>query len=118
MNIATTPHVAPMFPGLPKQRPSVGPNRAAAEGDEGFDWESLVPLFVHPIKVEVIEAMHWIGQPLSATELATILASRKYKLGVVAYHVSKLAKLGVIEVTHERQVRGARETYYFFPSGS
>lgn len=115
MQIATTPPVAPVFMGLSKQRPSVGPNRVATVGGEGFDWESLVPIFVHPVKIEVIEAMHWIGQPLSATELASILAQRKYKLGVVAYHVTSLAKLGVLEMTHERQVRGARETYYFFP---
>ena len=115
MEIATTPPVAPVFLGLSKHRPSVGPNREVTKGGEGFDWESLVPLFIHPVKIEVIEAMHWIGQPLSATELSSILAPRKYKLGVVAYHVTTLAKMGVIEVTHERQVRGARETYYFFP---
>jgi hypothetical protein len=117
MQLTATPPVAPRFVGLPKHRPPVGPSRVdEGEGDEGFDWESLVPLFIHPAKVAVIEALHWIGQPLSSTELVNLFGHRKYNLGVVSYHVSSLAKVGVIEATGARQARGAQETYYFFPS--
>lgn len=117
MQITAIPPATPRFAGLPKHRPPVGPTRVdAREGDEGFDWESLVPLFVHPAKVAIIEALHWIEQPLSSTELVTLFEHGKYNLGVVSYHVSSLAKAGVIEVTDERQARGARETYYYFPS--
>jgi hypothetical protein len=115
MEITPIQSVTPRAGVLSRNRPLVRPSRAATQGDEGFDWESLIPLFVHPVKVAVIEALAWIGQPLSSAELSTILAGRAHSLGVVAYHVSRLAKLGVIEVTHERQTRGARETYYFFP---
>lgn len=117
MEITTTPPVTPVFMGLSRDRPPVGPTRGMSEGDEGFNWETLVPLFIHPIKVAVIEALDWIGQPLSPTELMAIFDG-EYKLGALAYHVSTLAKFGVVAVTHERQVRGARETYYFFPRPS
>lgn len=117
MQLTATPPVAPRFAGLPKHRPPVRPTRVdAREGDEGFDWESLVPLFIHPAKVAVIEAMQWIEQPLSSTELVNLFEDRKYNLGVLAYHVGSLAKVGVIEVTGVRQARGAQETYYYFPS--
>lgn len=112
MEIHPTSPVAPHFLGLSKDRPATGPNRAAGTGAEDFDWESLVSRFIHPVKVAIIEAMSWIDQPLSATELTTILGRDNHGLGVVAYHVATLAELGVIEATHERQVRGARETYY------
>jgi hypothetical protein len=117
MDITTTPPVTPIFLGLSRERPSAGPSREAMMGGGGFDWESLVPLFVHPAKVAVIEALAWIGQPLSPTELVAIVGGR-YKLGSLSYHVAYLAKLGVLAVTHERQVRGARETYYYFPRPS
>lgn len=117
MRITAIPSATPRFAGLPKHRPPVGPRRVdAKKGDGGFDWESLVPLFIHPVKVAILEALDWIEQPLSSTELATLFDERKSSLGVVAYHVSILAKVGVIEATDERQARGARETYYFFPN--
>lgn len=113
MEIETTPPVAPHFLGLSKHRPDPKPNRQASSGKQSFDWGSLVPRCIHPIKVAIIEAMSWIDQPLSATELRAILGKESFGLGTVAYHVNTLAQLGVIEATHQRQVRGARETYYF-----
>lgn len=116
MEITPIQSVTPRTGVLSRDRPPARPSQEAARGDEGFDWESLIPLFVHPVKVAVIEALSWIGRPLSTAELSTMLAGRGHSLGVVAYHVGRLAKLGVIEVTHERQARGARETFYFFPN--
>lgn len=117
MEITPIQSITPRAGVLSRDRPPARPSREAA-GGEGFDWESLIPLFVHPVKVAVIEALAWIEQPLSAAELVSILEGESHSLGVVAYHVSMLAKLGVIEVRHERQSRGARETYYFFPSST
>ncbi|HEX5983464.1 MAG TPA: hypothetical protein VFY69_04580 [Solirubrobacterales bacterium] len=114
MKITPVPPVTPHARALPKARPSVRLRREGREqGDGAFRWDSLIPLFVHPLKVAIIEALIWVDQPLSPTELLAILGKKKkHDLGVVAYHVNTLAKKGVIEVTHERQVRGARETYY------
>lgn len=117
LDITTTSAVTPRFSGLPKDRPPIRSSReATTNGDGGaFDWESLVPLFIHPLKVAVVEALDWIEQPLSPTELALMFDEKGWTLGIVAYHVNTLLKAGVIEVIGERQARGARESYYYFP---
>ena len=117
MDITATSAIAPAtFSGLPRDRPPMRPSRAMTSG-EGltFDWESLVPLFIHPLKVAIVEALDRIEQPLSPNELALMFDAKEWTLGIVAYHVSTLAKAGVIEVIGERQARGARESYYYFP---
>jgi DNA-binding transcriptional ArsR family regulator len=89
------------------------------EGGETFDWNVLVPHIVHPLKVRIVEAMHWIGQPLSASELSKLIGDEQYSLSHVSYHLVKLAKMGALEVTRERPVRGVVEKFYFFsPSPS
>ncbi len=84
------------------------------EGDTFFDWLDLLSHYVHPLKVAILEALLWIEQPLSANDITLLFGSRSYPLGVVAYHVSDLAKRGVIDQVAERQARGARECFYFF----
>lgn len=81
---------------------------------ERFDWDALVPLIVHPLKVSIIEALRWIGEPLSASNLVKIIAEEKFTLSHVSYHVVKLADVGAIKVVRKRQVRGAIEKFYFF----
>jgi DNA-binding transcriptional ArsR family regulator len=76
-----------------------------------FDWEALVALLVHPVKVSIIEAMDWIGEPLSATDLDRLL---KGQVGVslISYHLRKLVELGVIKPVRKDTVRGAVQTFY------
>lgn len=83
----------------------------------GFDWEALVALLVHPVKVAIIEAMDWIGEPLSATDLDRIL---KGQVGVslISYHLRKLVELGVLEPVRKETVRGAVQTFYSLSSSS
>jgi hypothetical protein len=78
-----------------------------------FDWLSLVPRVVHPLKVAIIEALLWIDRPLSASDLAKIFGG-EFSLGVVAYHLKELEKVGVTDVVGDRQVRGAQEKFHFF----
>lgn len=93
------------------------------EGSEPlpFNWGALVPLVVHPVKVAIIEALSWIGEPLSAVDLKQVVAeeipqsSSSSSTSYVSYHVGGLAKLGVIVKVGERQVRGAVKKSYFFP---
>lgn len=99
------------FTALRRERPALREHTP-----DPFDWHSLIPVVVHELKVAIIEAMQWIGEPLSAAELKLILGEN-WSLGTVAYHVSTLAEYGAIQVTDERAVRGARETYYFFKAG-
>jgi DNA-binding transcriptional ArsR family regulator len=77
----------------------------------GFDWEALIPLLVHPVKVSIIEAMTWIGEPLSATDLDRILQGG-VGVSLISYHLRKLAELEVIEPVRKGTVRGAVQTFY------
>jgi uncharacterized membrane protein YuzA (DUF378 family) len=79
-----------------------------------FDWAALVPRLVHPLKVEIIEALLWIDQPLSSADLMKVFGTKHASLSLVAYHVKGLAKVGAIKVIRKRQVRGAQEKFYFF----
>ncbi len=84
-----------------------------AGGEIQFDWAGLVPRFVHPLKVATIEAMLWIGEPLSASELTSVFG-REFGLSLVSYHLNKLVEAGVFEQVAEIQVRGALKHSYFF----
>jgi DNA-binding transcriptional ArsR family regulator len=91
-------------------------------GDElqPFDWSALVALLVHPLKVSIIEALRWLGEPLSANTLMRMFNAgnegKEYSLGVVSYHLTELSKIGVVEKKYGKKVRGAVEKFYFFPS--
>lgn len=84
-------------------------------GDEPyvFDWSRLVPQIVHPLRVSIVEALAWIGEPLSPSELVGVL-DKQASLSLVSYHVRELAKAGALEQVGGRQVRGALQTFYFF----
>jgi hypothetical protein len=93
--------------------------RAVGMTDKGgelppFDWAALVPLFVHPMRVAIVEALHWIGEPLSSTDLKRIFGDEP-SVSFVAYHVRELAEVEAIVKVRSRQVRGAQEKFYFFP---
>lgn len=85
-------------------------------GERSFGWDLLVPHVVHPAKVVVIEAIRWIGQPLSATEMTKSVDDDEFPLSTISYHVRKLAEFGAIQPVRQRQVRGSVETFYFFPA--
>lgn len=84
-------------------------------GERQFDWLLLVPRIIHPLKVAIIEALLWVDQPLSASDLAKVF-DREFSLGLVSYHLKELEKVEVAEVVRHRHVRGAKEKFYFFPA--
>jgi repressor of nif and glnA expression len=84
------------------------------QGGERFDWEGLVPLIVHPVKVTIIEAIEWIDKPLSASDLTKVIDDEKFGLSHVAYHLKKLGEVGALKVVRRRAVRGSLEKFYFF----
>jgi len=78
-----------------------------------FDWDALVPFLVHPLKVRIVEALLWVGEPLSATDLTKLIGDEQFGLSHVSYHV--VSEAGALEVVRKRQVRGSTEKFYFFP---
>ncbi len=87
------------------------------EGGETFAWDALVPHVVHPLKVSIVEVLHWVGQPLSASDLTKVIDDERFGLSHVSYHLVKLAEAGAIRVVRKRKVRGSVEKFYFFTKG-
>lgn len=81
------------------------------DGQPSFDWAALVPNLVHPVRVAMVEAMCWIGQPLSSTEFRKIF-DNEFSVSYLSYHVRELRKMEVMEKVSSRQVRGATESFY------
>ena len=76
-----------------------------------MDWEALIGRLLHPTQLAVVEAMLWIDRPLSPAQLVRVFDGGVH-LSSVAYHVSRLADLGVLEQTETRPVRGAVEHFF------
>jgi hypothetical protein len=86
-------------------------------GAERFDWSLLVPRTIHDLKVAIIEAMEWIGQPLAPSELVFVVddaENEKFGLSHVSYHMAKLRELGALKVVRTEPVRGSQKHYYWF----
>lgn len=83
-----------------------------------FSWEVFVPRLVHPVKVAIIEAMLWIGQPVSAKQLELSFDAEKYYLSLISHHAKHLSDLGVIEILGWAPVvgKGVTEKFYWWPS--
>jgi hypothetical protein len=86
------------------------------EGNETlpFDWDALAPLLAHPMRVTIVEALRWVGEPLSATDLRKLFDDQ-FTLPFLSYHVVTLARGGAFVMVRERPVRGSIEKFYFFP---
>lgn len=78
---------------------------------EALDWGVVAPHAVNPTKVSIVEALRWIDQPLSASELELIF-DRAPTLATISYHLTSLAAAGVLQQVSKRQVRGAWESHY------
>lgn len=87
------------------------------EGSEPlpFSWEELVPLLIHPLRVATIEALRYIGEPLSTADLKVIF-DEDYALSVISYHLVTLAKVGAVVVVRQRQLGATTERLYALPS--
>ncbi len=67
----------------------------------------------HPLRVSIVLTMAERGNEISPLEIAEELGQG---LGVVAYHVRYLHKLGTIELARTQAVRGAYQSFYILAS--
>ncbi len=78
---------------------------------DGF-WATLAARLLHPIQVQIIEAMAWIDLPLSASDLVRVFSGEK-RLSAIAYHVRRLDSLGALTPAGKRHpARGSEEKLY------
>jgi DNA-binding transcriptional ArsR family regulator len=76
------------------------------------DWERLLDVSVHPTRVEILSAMEWLAQPLSAVDLTLVLEHEEHGPGRVGYHMRKLSEDGFVELVSTRPTRGTFEHFY------
>lgn len=77
------------------------------------DWERLARATAHPLRVSILEILGIDGgRVLSPSDLCHEL---QIPLSNTNYHVTELAKAGLIELVRKRPVRGATEHFYRLP---
>ncbi len=75
-----------------------------------MDWQRLARANTHPLRISVLEALAIDGgRTLSPSDLSYEL---RVPLSNVNYHVTELVRSDLIELTRQRQVRGATEHFY------
>ncbi len=80
------------------------------------NWEHLARATAHPLRISVLEILGLDGgRTLSPSDLSQEL---QIPLSNTNYHVTELAKAGLIELVGQRQVRGATEHFYRLPQAS
>jgi DNA-binding transcriptional ArsR family regulator len=88
-------------------------NARKAGNSVPVDWEHLARATAHPLRVSILEILGIDGgRVLSPNDLSHEL---QIPLSNTNYHVTELAKAGLIELVRERQVRGATEHFYRLP---
>ena len=79
-----------------------------------LDWEHLARATAHPLRISILEILGLDGgRTLSPSDLCQEL---QIPLSNTNYHVTELAKADLIELVHQRQVRGATEHFYRLPT--
>jgi DNA-binding transcriptional ArsR family regulator len=98
--------------GKPTSNGSNG-NRATSGGSIPVNWERLARATAHPLRVSILEILGLDGgRVLSPSELSQEL---QIPLSNTNYHVTELAKAGLIVLVRQRAVRGATEHFYTLP---
>jgi DNA-binding transcriptional ArsR family regulator len=82
------------------------------KGGEQFEWSPLAAHLTHPLKVAVVEALSWVEQPLSPSDLVKLIDRERYSPAHVSYHLGKLANAEALRVVGTPQARGATERLY------
>lgn len=77
-------------------------------GDTTPDDARWIAALNHPLRRHILRILAET-ETASATEIAR---RKELRLGNVAYHVKVLADLEVLELVHQRKVRGASEKFY------
>jgi len=76
-------------------------------------WERLARATAHPLRVSILEILGLDGgRVLSPSDLSHEL---QIPLSNTNYHVTELAKAGLIVLVRQRPVRGATEHFYTLP---
>lgn len=84
---------------------------SGAGGEGEFCWASLVARVLHPTDVQIIEALRWIGQPLSAADLGQIFDG-EVSWRLLGHHMRRLARLEAVELLRAPTLRNVTDVFY------
>lgn len=71
-------------------------------------WDALGGRAIHPVRVEIIEALRWIGRAVPTPDLLFVLDGMHIGLRV-EHHLRKLTRLDIAETgEHEGLIRSHR----------
>jgi hypothetical protein len=87
------------------------PIEAAPSAGRRPSWETALYGMLHPVRIAIVEALLWTGEPLSVTLLLDLF-DREVRLNNLAYHVRVLAQAGVLCEVDRVPRRGALEHFY------
>lgn len=71
--------------------------------DEDDFWNALGDRAIHPVRVEIIEALRWIGRLVPTPDLLLVFDGKHLGLRV-EYHLRQLTQLGVLERGGEHEL--------------
>lgn len=81
--------------------------------NEAF-WSSLPGAVVHPTRVPMLEALWWIGEPLSALQLVDVLDGR-VSMWDARYHLRVLEVLEAVEPVAPNPGKAKRDDPFAVP---
>jgi predicted ArsR family transcriptional regulator len=88
-------------------------SRSTAANFRGVDWQGLARANTHPLRVSILEVFGIDGgRTMSASDLSYELRT---PLANVNYHLTELAKQGLVALSRRKRVRGATEHFYRLP---
>jgi hypothetical protein len=64
--------------------------------DEDDFWDALGDRAIHPVRVEIIEALRWIDGPVPTPDLLVVFDGKHVGLRV-EHHLRQLTQLGIVE---------------------
>ncbi len=66
-----------------------------------IDWSALATVYIHPVKIQIIEALQRLDVPMSPSDL-----QREFKgspsVATIDYHLKSLATSGVVEALERK----------------
>jgi hypothetical protein len=71
---------------------------------EDFCWGELAARVLHPVQVEIIEALRWIDRPLTAIDLLNVLDGKRLGLRI-EHHLKRLTRLDALVSADEGKLR-------------
>jgi hypothetical protein len=108
MLLSLAPNVTP--------KPGIAGSRGGA-GDKRFNWETFVSRALHPIQLAMVEALIFIGLPISPGDLSQMYGEDECTPSHTGYHIKFLVDHDIIELFDTEQVRGTtRHLYVLVPT--